>query len=446
MLDQRSNPLLALVDVATSLRPIPTAEDVEEGARSFSTAISRAYEAYAHENAAVAVVSEDERSQDSFSSAGPPSRGALKASSSPVPSSSAIAGAAVSMATMSSIASKSATPPYDDEQDLSSSSKSRTKARPLPLMLMELLTDPAHAEVISFLPKGEAFAILRPNVLENGEALRKLFRCVRVTTFVRKLENWGFVRHSSAGGRRPVLAFSHPLFKKGDWESCSRIRCQKKRGTPGSSLQSSLGQLLVPTLPALPALETNRPPAKAVTATSTGMSDESMAPSSSLVRSPSPADEAQPVAESAAQAEVAQASLRCMLLRQRHARQGEELRLRRLQLQQGRVSAPATAVTPQYFSQDEIDLATRSIVGAAMDVLARDPNSTSRHGRRPQSPPSSPLALVRRHQAALDFDSDAAFVASAERITLLRRKAELAAARSRRAAALLASQVAGRTA
>ena len=126
----------------------------------------------------------------------------------------------------------------DDEGD--SKSSQRQMSPPMkdtfPQRLMELLEGP-YADVISWLPHGRAFVVLRPDVFSET-ILPRYFQCadIRASTkypsFTRKLNRWGF-RQATRGS--DTGAFFHPLFRKDKPELCLEMVCQKSRKTANTS-------------------------------------------------------------------------------------------------------------------------------------------------------------------------------------------------------------------
>mmetsp|Transcript_18745 Transcript_18745/g.24834 ORF Transcript_18745/g.24834 Transcript_18745/m.24834 type:complete len:394 (+) Transcript_18745:131-1312(+) len=95
-----------------------------------------------------------------------------------------------------------------------------------PTTLMTVLTDPSNADIIVFLPDNTAFTILQPEVFASS-LMPKHFKIEKFTSFVRKLQRWGFERvKSRCGYDRNV--FKHPLFRRGEWALCRKMKCLKE--------------------------------------------------------------------------------------------------------------------------------------------------------------------------------------------------------------------------
>jgi len=117
-----------------------------------------------------------------------------------------------------------------------------------PMRLHALLADPTVRDVISWLPHGRSFVILRPDVFatrvlpryfapegSNSPNARQGGMCKvkpyggsvhKYPSFTRKLNRWGF-RQISRGA--DAGAFFHELFRRDDLEACRSMMCQKSR-------------------------------------------------------------------------------------------------------------------------------------------------------------------------------------------------------------------------
>ena len=118
---------------------------------------------------------------------------------------------------------------------------STTEARQqtFPEILMTVLEDSANANVATFLPDGQFFALRRKEFSETS-MMSTYFAAASFGEFLEKIHNWGFFRiidhrtaaaaAASAGDTEDppdyssgIEIFRHPMFAKGDWERCSRI-------------------------------------------------------------------------------------------------------------------------------------------------------------------------------------------------------------------------------
>ena len=132
-----------------------------------------------------------------------------------------------------------------------------------PLRLHALLADPIVREVISWLPHGRSFVVLRPDVFAN-HVLPRYFApegpsghhpkaapgaapatdaggagAHKYPSFTRKLNRWGF-RQISRGP--DAGAFCHDLFQRDDPGMCRGMVCQKSRKSFSSSSSTRSGQ------------------------------------------------------------------------------------------------------------------------------------------------------------------------------------------------------------
>jgi hypothetical protein len=97
--------------------------------------------------------------------------------------------------------------------------------KPLPFarVLMTVLMDSSLNDVITFLPDGDAFAILKPKTFAE-EVMPKYFAIRTFSPFMRKLHRWGFERIMDKK-THDVDVFRHPLFIRGNLMLCDKIKC-----------------------------------------------------------------------------------------------------------------------------------------------------------------------------------------------------------------------------
>lgn len=115
-------------------------------------------------------------------------------------------------------------------REATSKSENRTnsgKFLPMPEILMRLLLDPVFEDMITFLPDESSFVVLSPQVF-SSLILPRFFSMTRFTSFVRKLEHYGFEQFEFYGITRHP-AFRHPLFRKNEPELCQRILFKSSR-------------------------------------------------------------------------------------------------------------------------------------------------------------------------------------------------------------------------
>lgn len=126
--------------------------------------------------------------------------------------------------------------------DDSSSSRRKSASTPVaskeifPRRLMSILSDPSVSDVISWLPHGRSFVIIRPDFLSD-RVLSKYFASTdprsstKYSSFTRKLNRWGF-RQATRGP--DTGAFHHPLFRRDQTDLCLDMVCQKSRKPRGT--------------------------------------------------------------------------------------------------------------------------------------------------------------------------------------------------------------------
>ncbi|GKY92268.1 hypothetical protein MPSEU_000197900 [Mayamaea pseudoterrestris] len=106
-----------------------------------------------------------------------------------------------------------------------------SKREIFPQRLFAILNDPALTDVVSWLPHGRSFVIIRPDVFTD-QVLPKYLPptdargSTKYASFTRKLNRWGF-RQATRGP--DTGAFSHPLFQKDKPELCHGMVCQRSR-------------------------------------------------------------------------------------------------------------------------------------------------------------------------------------------------------------------------
>lgn len=91
-------------------------------------------------------------------------------------------------------------------------------------LLMSVLEDPVHEEIMGWMPDGMAFTI-RNHKRFTLELMPKVFNIRNMSSFVRKLGRWGFQRVHEKETRNSDI-FKHPEFQRGSWETCkSKVKC-----------------------------------------------------------------------------------------------------------------------------------------------------------------------------------------------------------------------------
>ncbi|KAL3822551.1 hypothetical protein ACHAXA_007662 [Cyclostephanos tholiformis] len=165
-------------------------------------------------------------------------------------------------ATTTSLAGAAMSPPRSGGVVVTGDSASATPRDMFPLRLHALLADPTVRDVISWLPHGRSFVVLRPDVFAS-RVLPRYFApegssghhrarvasapvdatppqptegAPKYPSFTRKLNRWGF-RQISRGP--DAGAFCHDLFQRDDVGLCRGMICQKSRKSFMSSSSSS---------------------------------------------------------------------------------------------------------------------------------------------------------------------------------------------------------------
>lgn len=100
-----------------------------------------------------------------------------------------------------------------------------------PQKLMDILADSSLMEIISWLPHGRSFVIIRPDLFCEEVLPRYLPPAdsrgsTKYPSFTRKLNRWGF-RQATRGA--DTGAFHHPFFRRDQPELCVKMVCQKSR-------------------------------------------------------------------------------------------------------------------------------------------------------------------------------------------------------------------------
>lgn len=100
-----------------------------------------------------------------------------------------------------------------------------------PQKLMEILSDSTLSEIVSWLPHGRSFVIIRPDLF--CEKVLPIYLppadsrgSTKYPSFTRKLNRWGF-RQATRGA--DTGAFHHLFFRRDQPELCVKMVCQKSR-------------------------------------------------------------------------------------------------------------------------------------------------------------------------------------------------------------------------
>lgn len=97
------------------------------------------------------------------------------------------------------------------------SQNDRKRAVAFPLKLMEILSEQRYSHIISWMPNGKSFVVLRPKAFV-AEVLPQNFKSAQYASFTRKLTRWGFLRCEDGTGE-----FYHPQFRRGRIDLAEQI-------------------------------------------------------------------------------------------------------------------------------------------------------------------------------------------------------------------------------
>lgn len=95
-----------------------------------------------------------------------------------------------------------------------------------PQILMRILSDPANADSITWLPNGKAFVIINAEKFTKN-VLPKYFGKTKYASFTRKLCRWNFSRVKQK--RKMPPAYYHEHFRRGEEMLCTQMYCLNKR-------------------------------------------------------------------------------------------------------------------------------------------------------------------------------------------------------------------------
>jgi len=129
-------------------------------------------------------------------------------------------------------------------QSLKSSRLSTATRGTFPERLLKTLNDTSLSDIVTWLPHGRSFVIIRPDVLTE-KVLPKYFPPVdargstKYPSFTRKLNRWGF-RQQTRGP--DTGAFHHPLFRRDQPELCLEMECQRSRDRGALNKKSAASQ------------------------------------------------------------------------------------------------------------------------------------------------------------------------------------------------------------
>jgi len=99
----------------------------------------------------------------------------------------------------------------------------RKRAVPFTIKLMKVLSDKKNAHIITWMPSGKSFNILKPKAFV-ADILPEHFKTAKYSSFTRKLHRWGFMRHYRG---EEAGAFYHKDFQRGRLDLVEQMTCHK---------------------------------------------------------------------------------------------------------------------------------------------------------------------------------------------------------------------------
>jgi hypothetical protein len=121
----------------------------------------------------------------------------------------------------------------------------RRRSKTFPVKLMETIRSHYDEDIVAWLPDGRSFVIVNPEKFVE-KILAPNFKDCKYSSFVRKLNRWGFARLTSGTG---TDCFYHALFQRERIDLCAQMMCiprndsaRKKApptGTPSSESASA---------------------------------------------------------------------------------------------------------------------------------------------------------------------------------------------------------------
>ncbi len=142
-----------------------------------------------------------------------------------------------SVSPTSSVTTTNTEAPPCSEAPPSSSSTENNDRPTFTTQLMALLDDDAF-EFLTWMPDGKAFTIIKPKLFTK-EYMPKYFSIRNMSSFVRKLSRWGFIRVHEAATRNSDI-FKHPQFQRGNREKLREGVKQQTTTTGGSKRMNSI--------------------------------------------------------------------------------------------------------------------------------------------------------------------------------------------------------------
>lgn len=104
-----------------------------------------------------------------------------------------------------------------------------------PVKLMEAITEYYDETIIAWLPDGKSIVVVDPEKFCD-QIISKAFKGGKYSSFVRKLNRWGFTRLISGTG---MDCFHHPLFQRNRMDLCALITCAQGGASSSESTSRS---------------------------------------------------------------------------------------------------------------------------------------------------------------------------------------------------------------
>jgi HSF-type DNA-binding len=101
--------------------------------------------------------------------------------------------------------------------------------------LMKVLSDKQYADIITWMPSGKSFNILKPKAFVV-DILPQHFKTAKYSSFTRKLHRWGFMRHYRG---EEAGAFYHKDFQRARLDLVEEMTCHKAEPTKSSAAMAS---------------------------------------------------------------------------------------------------------------------------------------------------------------------------------------------------------------
>lgn len=101
----------------------------------------------------------------------------------------------------------------------------KRRAKTFPVKLMEAITSHYDEDIVAWLPDGRSFVVVDPEAFVET-ILTPNFKDCKYSSFVRKLNRWGFARLTSGTG---TDCFYHALFQRERIDLCAQMLCMPRK-------------------------------------------------------------------------------------------------------------------------------------------------------------------------------------------------------------------------